>query len=458
MFDLSLKSILLSTILSTIIFTLLYLFEIDIPMYFYLKEPKSSSETLIILQYYLREEKRIFKFSTQLKIHPEDWDFKNRVPLNKRGAGGVKLKHLNSNLNQYSSFLDELISYSNITGKKLNRELLRRKFEEKFKRKKTFNDFIYFTDFIDDFCDKAHLLINRFTKRNHTKDKIKHYRLAGNRIKDFENHINRRVRIDSFDLEMYDAFVLFCMEIKKYSVNGTGDIIKNVKVLLKKAKEFGFDIHRDIELPEFSVLREESFSVVLDEEEIEKIFLHDFSDNLRLSNCRDIAIIGLWTGLRVSDFLSLPNINPESKFIEVKPKKTANTSGIKVIIPIHPQIKKILTIRGMPKMISDVKFNLYIKEVCMEVGITNKVKGSLMDLETNRKKVDFYPKYKLISSHACRRSFATNLYKMDFPTLSIMKITGHTTERSFLKYIKVTPSEHAEKLLKHWNQYYLDKK
>lgn len=28
--------------------------------------------------------------------------------------------------------------------------------------------------------------------------------------------------------------------------------------------------------------------------------------------------------------------------------------------------------------------------------------------------------------------------------LSIMKITGHTTERNFLKYIKVTPKEHAE--------------
>jgi len=30
-----------------------------------------------------------------------------------------------------------------------------------------------------------------------------------------------------------------------------------------------------------------------------------------------------------------------------------------------------------------------------------------------------------------------------------MKITGHKTEKSFLKYIKVTPEENAKKLINH---------
>lgn len=109
-------------------------------------------------------------------------------------------------------------------------------------------------------------------------------------------------------------------------------------------------------------------------------------------------------------------------------------------------------------MISDVKFNKYFKEVCEAVGFTEVVKGSkliqLYEGGPYRKKKGFYPKYELTSSHACRRSFATNLYKMNFPTLSIMSITGHTTEKSFLTYIKVTPTEHAEKLLQHWKEYY----
>lgn len=60
-----------------------------------------------------------------------------------------------------------------------------------------------------------------------------------------------------------------------------------------------------------------------------------------------------------------------------------------------------------------------------------------------------YPKYKLVSSHTARRSFATNAYKAGVPTIAIMKITGHTKESTFLKYIKVSAQENAEMLSNH---------
>ena len=47
-------------------------------------------------------------------------------------------------------------------------------------------------------------------------------------------------------------------------------------------------------------------------------------------------------------------------------------------------------------------------------------------------------------NHTARRSFATNLYLKGAPTLSIMQLTGHTTEVNFLKYIKVTKEENAK--------------
>ena len=52
------------------------------------------------------------------------------------------------------------------------------------------------------------------------------------------------------------------------------------------------------------------------------------------------------------------------------------------------------------------------------------------------------------------RSFATNLYKDGISTLDIMKITGHTTEKSFFLYIKLSPKESADNVLKHWNEKY----
>lgn len=67
------------------------------------------------------------------------------------------------------------------------------------------------------------------------------------------------------------------------------------------------------------------------------------------------------------------------------------------------------------------------------------------DKGTTRKVSGTYPKYELMTSHICRRSFATNLYG-HIPTPVIMAITGHSTETMFLNYIKKTASENAEVL------------
>lgn len=57
-----------------------------------------------------------------------------------------------------------------------------------------------------------------------------------------------------------------------------------------------------------------------------------------------------------------------------------------------------------------------------------------------------------VTAHTARRSFATNQYKRDFPTLMIMRITGHQTEKEFLTYIKVTEDENAERMIKRFEE------
>ena len=44
-------------------------------MFFYLKEPNGDKDTIIIIQYYISDEKKIFKYSTGEVINPIDWDF-----------------------------------------------------------------------------------------------------------------------------------------------------------------------------------------------------------------------------------------------------------------------------------------------------------------------------------------------------------------------------------------------
>lgn len=425
-------------------------------MYFNLKDPKADKESLIVLRYFISKTEGRFVFSTGLTISPKDWD--KNTKMAKAARGRADLSSINRKLQEHVSFLEKTLSDFDLNNIALTKENLKGRFLANFKDEINNFEIKYFTDFVQNFINEIPGLTNRTTKRSYSPRKIIQYKSTHNRLKDFESFSKNKIRLDHFTLAVYDKLVDFLKTDKGYSLNTVGDIIKNVKVFLNRAEDKGYVLHPDYKKPAFAILREDSVAIALSEAEIEKLFQHDFSKNPRLENCRDLSLIGLWTGLRVSDFLSLPAINAEDKFITVQPKKTKHSSGVKVVIPLHHHIKTMVRERGMPRSISDVKFNKYFKEVCKEVGLTDVVEGTKVVKQENtgrfRKETGIYPKYQVVSSHTCRRSFATNLYKMNFPAISIMKITGHTTEKSFLTYIKVTPTEHAEKLLEHWKAYY----
>lgn len=425
-------------------------------MYFYLKEPNGNKDTIIIIQYYVNDEKKIFKYSTGEFIHPNDWDFSARLPKSKKGADGVRLRKITSYISQYNDLLIKVIDNLKINNEKITREKLKKAFDKHFKPEKAQKEFEYLTDFIDDFILKIPNIINPKTGAKYSKSRANQYVQISRVLKEFEKYLKRRIRIIEFTPQLNEKFVNYCQTIRNYAPNTIGEHVRCVKSLLNKAKEQGYAITSDIS--KFTTAKEKTLSVALSEQEIERIFNYDFSYDRKLENARDLMILGVWTGLRVSDFMNLPTIDPQDKFIEVEPQKTRHSSGAKVVIPLHHHIKSVVSKRGMPQPLNETTFNYLIKEICQVVGIDQLLEGSLMNAETRRKEKGIFEKYKLVSSHTCRRSFATNLYLMNFPTLSIMKITGHTTEQSFLSYIKVTPKEHAQKLLEHWEQYYKSKK
>jgi hypothetical protein len=78
----------------------------------------------------------------------------------------------------------------------------------------------------------------------------------------------------------------------------------------------------------------------------------------------------------------------------------------------------------------------YLKELGELAELDQKI--SIILTKGGNKQVETYKKYELISVHTARRSFATNPYLMVVPSISIMKITDHSTESAFLKYIKMS--------------------
>lgn len=276
------------------------------------------------------------------------------------------------------------------------------------------------------------------------KGTLKKYTTCHNCILSFEKHRGKRILLKAVDYDFYKDFVAFCRTEKGYTDNTTGINIKALKMWLNEANKRGLC---NVDTSDFRAMTNETKDVYLTETEINKIFKTNFNHNLRLANTRDILIIGVRTGLRVSDFMKLKIDNINGNDIEVVTQKT----GKPVAIPMHPQIRTIIERNGgtLPKPLSDQKFNLYLKEVCEMAGITKAVDGARQNPKTKRKEHGTYPKFELITSHTCRRSFASNLYGK-ISNATIMGITGHSTEREFLKYIKITPKQHAETLREYW--------
>jgi len=278
------------------------------------------------------------------------------------------------------------------------------------------------------------------------KGTLKKYNTGLNCLIAFEKYKGRRILLKSIDYDFYKDFTNYCLTVEGYTRNTTGANVKTLKMWLNEANKRSFC---NVDISNFKAMTNESLNVYLNEVEINKIYKQNFSDNLRLLNTRDLLIIGVRTGLRVSDFMRLKLTNIEGDFIEIKTQKTGKT----IVIPMHSQIKAIIKRNKgkLPKSISDQKFNQYVKEVCKVAKIDNLVEGSKQNSKTKRKQFGNYPKYELITSHTCRRSFASNLYgKINNPV--IMGVTGHRTEKEFLKYIKITPKQHAQSLQKYWEK------
>ena len=225
-----------------------------------------------------------------------------------------------------------------------------------------------------------------------------------------------------------------------YSESYTAKQIQRIRQVLRHAEKRGHFVKREVF--DFKAPRGKTISTYLNNKELEIIFNYKFNSD-RLENVKKLFLVGCTTGLRVSDLMQIKCNQITDGFLEIESKKTKQ----QLLIPIAPQIKKYIT---NLKPISDQKFNKYLKELCHIVGIDSPTTGYLRNME-NKRVLGIYPKYKLITSHTMRRSFATNLYGK-VPTVVIMAITGHTTEKSFLTYIKKPQRDFAEQL----KQYYLE--
>ena len=254
---------------------------------------------------------------------------------------------------------------------------------------------------------------------------------------------------DAITLDFHADLLAWLYGAPKFSSASTaGKYVKVIKTVLRAATDDGVNFNTAYQDRRFSKPSSSSDHVYLNPEELATLHALDLTATPYLDRVRDQFLMGCWTGLRFSDFTQITPAGistlrtpagASTDVLRLTTKKTEQT----VTIPLHPTVKAILTKYGgqLPRQISNQKFNQYLREVGERAGFGHSVavarnRGG-RDVVSRRRVCD------LLTSHAARRSFATNMYNAGVPVASIRAITGHTTDKSFYTYIKTDADGHA---------------
>lgn len=283
------------------------------------------------------------------------------------------------------------------------------------------------------------------TKKPLAPGTIKSYKTSYLILKDFHDN-EYALNYDKITMDFYYDFISF-LEKKGHSNNYISNHIKMLKTIMNYAWEHKFHNNLAFKSKAFTKISEDVASIYLDEDELKAIC--NLKLKGRMDNARDLFIIASYTGLRVSDFnrLTKENIKKDGdiEYIEIKTKKTGRT----VVIPINPIVQKILSKRkgNPPSKMPEQNINKLLKIIGSDAKINQKVKFE--KTKGGKKTIIEKDKFDLITNHTARRSFCTNAYKAGMPTYDIMSISGHTSEKTFYRYIQISRLDSLRKTAKH---------
>ena len=400
----------------------------------------TSGQTIYVTSRFGRNEKLMY--ALPLKCEPMFWD---------SARCRVKPTRYCPYRDEVNSALDELdkvfLSYSCdvvASGGEITKESLIELLDVHFGKVRENNG--DFHAFFEDYIEACK------TRMNHqrggqlvTYKTRREYATTFEYIKQYESRKGICLGFEDINQDYLTEFVGFLQKLNK-ATNTIAHKVICVKAVMRAAVERGLTNNERWKYYRNST--EQTDSVALNEEELERIRRCDLHNHKSLERVRDLFLMCCWTGLRFSDISSLTKECIQGDMIVLRQRKTNNY----VTIPIHPVFREVWErYGGIPASMSNQKFNLYIKDVCKAARLRERVLKSIT--KGGKKVTTSYEKWQLVTSHTGRRSFATNLYRSGFPSISIMRITGHKTETAFLKYIKVDMDEHARLLAEHWNKH-----
>ena len=255
-----------------------------------------------------------------------------------------------------------------------------------------------------------------------------------NIILNYEKEIKKTIQFSDINAQFVENFKKWLLVDKSYSKNYAGRQLEFVKTICLDAEKNEYNVTKySTKLDTFRLSDKERYIHTLSFDELDKIYNTEMPTP-HLNKVKKWILLGCYIGQRGGDLLSLTRDNIRFKDNAVYIDLTQQKTDKLVTIPVLKDYVIDIVLNEFPEQVSLKKINTHIQKVCELAGIDEVVKGYLKNPKTGNLELVSEPKFKFITSHTCRRSFATNFYKK-MPTPVLIGITGHSEERMFLKYI-----------------------
>ncbi|MDC2364862.1 phage integrase SAM-like domain-containing protein [Bacteroides ovatus] len=421
---------------------------------FNLRQPKSRKPTNIYLV--VRINQKQAKFSTGVKVYPEQWNTKKQeafISCRLTESDNINNIITNKKLIEIKKQFEDFKNYLCTNPSELENgwELLKKYIHKDtaMKKDKKTNALWWLQDTIAK--DKT-IKGSKDGKRGSTREVYQSI------LDDFKSFLELKKGKDSisFDdinlglIKDYEEY-LFNKKVnasKTTATNTVGNKCTQLIAMIKRAEPFGLiDIHT-AQLDKYRKPKSrqgDENEIYLSEDEIKKIYSLELP--YTETKIRDVFVLLCWTGQRYSDINSLnEGIIKEVEGGEVLDIVQTKTSH-KVSIPLFPIAKEIL---------KKYEFNLpifpsntilrYLRKIGKKAGLTEKhnvIKDRGGEVETISKY-----RWELIGTHTARRSYINNMLKRQCDSHLLMKVTGHKSEASFKRYVKLSSEEAASTILR----------
>jgi len=273
---------------------------------------------------------------------------------------------------------------------------------------------------------------------------IKQYRLTCRIIEEFETS-HGRITLKEFDSKGKSNFTKRFIEYLKNEKNYKGSSITK---LFKQFNAFLIQTENRNNLP--YELRRLSYKgldcgfqtkIILTEEEIEKIHhLSGLSD--KLEEVRKLLIVGIWTGLRYSDWHKIKCYQQADEHLTIKTTKTNSVCCIPITDQLRPYLE-YFSQNGIPSYIQNTNLNSQVNDMLKQV-----IKEANIDRTIQISEKEKLPIHEVFSTHSCRATFITNMLLKGIEITKIMNMTGHKNEKEIKTYAIFADKEFTEDIKK----------